>query len=194
MKDLIQQIKKGDKNALAELYEAQREPFINWMRGKYSISEEDVLDVYQESIIALYRNILDGKLTELKSRVSTYLFAIGKNIWLNRHRKMDREIAFTFKFTDEHQKEVKVNEMSIEAYHGISSELLKVVSEMVVNMADPCYSILKLSLLYDLSTKEILKQLDYKNASVLYTQKNRCLKKVQALIKQRYTKEDFLDY
>ncbi len=193
MKDIIKEIKKGNKEVLGELYETQRTPFVNWLRRKYSLSEEDALDVYQESILAVYRNILDNKLDNMKSGISTYLFAVGKNIWLNRHRKIDREMAFTFKFKDQHQEEVHVNEMRVEEYHGISSELLKVVSQVVVDMKEPCYSVLKLSLLYDLSTQEVLDRLNYKNANVLYTQKNRCLKKVQTIVKKQYKKEDFLD-
>lgn len=191
MKALVERIKNGDRAALEELYLQQRPAFVNWLKKKFAVSDEVALDVYQETILAVYRNILNNKVNHFSSSMRTYLFAIGRNIWLNRHRKESRELSFAVSIDDAQEEGLQVENITAEAYYEQPSELIEAFKKVIKEMREPCYSVLKLSFLFDLPAKEIATKLAYKDVNVLYTQKNRCLKKVKLTMNKYYTKEDF---
>ena len=76
-KVLIAGIKNGDSKALSHVYNAYRSDFINF-GIKYKLSKTELLDIYQDAIIALRNNAVEGKIDDLKSELKTYLFSIGK--------------------------------------------------------------------------------------------------------------------
>ncbi|MGB5646091.1 MAG: sigma-70 family RNA polymerase sigma factor, partial [Muriicola sp.] len=88
---LFESLKNGSDSAFKGVYEGNRELFLNFAR-KYGLGDEDVLDIYQDTYIAFYENIQHGKLTELKSSVSTYLISIGKYKIMERLRKNSKRI------------------------------------------------------------------------------------------------------
>ena len=72
---IIKLIKSGDQLVLKKIYDDNREAFIKFSR-KYNIESYDAIDIYQDAIIVFYENIVNGKITDLSSKISTYLFAI----------------------------------------------------------------------------------------------------------------------
>src|SRR5690554_3551915 len=74
---LIEQILKGNSEALEDIYIQYKKEFFLYA-SRFSITEEDIVDIYQDSVVVLYENIKSGKLTTFTSSVKTYLFAIGK--------------------------------------------------------------------------------------------------------------------
>lgn len=87
---LYQAIKQGNYQALEKVYILFREDFFKWASGRYSANRHDLEDVWQETIIAFFENVKNGKLQVLNSKMNTYLFSIGKNILLNKLRKTQR--------------------------------------------------------------------------------------------------------
>ena len=77
LKNIIDQLKKGDPKTLERIYVENREGFINFSK-KYNIEEQDAVDIYQDAIIVLRDNAVNGRIDALQSNISTYLFAIGK--------------------------------------------------------------------------------------------------------------------
>ena len=67
--------------------------------NKYDINDEDVLDIYQDAIIALRENALKGHLDDLKSELKTYLFGIGKYMIYGRLK--DKKKLFTVESIEE---------------------------------------------------------------------------------------------
>ena len=47
----------------------------NYLRQKYDLPEDDCRDIYQESLLTLYENIQNGKLTELTASLSCYFIS-----------------------------------------------------------------------------------------------------------------------
>ena len=74
---VLQQLKKGDEKAIHKLYVDHKNGFLLFA-NKYDLSTDDMLDVYQDSIIALCENAKKGTIDTLESTVATYLFSIGK--------------------------------------------------------------------------------------------------------------------
>ena len=76
-KNIIELLKQGDQKTLEKIYLDNREGFINFSR-KYNVDESDAIDIYQDSILILRENAINGRIDNLQSNISTYLFAIGK--------------------------------------------------------------------------------------------------------------------
>ncbi|MEL7162998.1 MAG: hypothetical protein AAFN92_19725, partial [Bacteroidota bacterium] len=47
---------------------------------------------FQDAVIAFYKNIVSGRLTELTCGIRTYLFAIGKRMVYRRNQQRHREV------------------------------------------------------------------------------------------------------
>jgi RNA polymerase sigma factor (sigma-70 family) len=67
---------------------------------KNSGSGADVSDVFQESIIVLYRQISDNQLN-LTSDLKGYFYGIAKNIWNSQLRKKVRNTEIEFDLPEE---------------------------------------------------------------------------------------------
>ncbi len=82
----------GDNDAFEALYTQCREPFMKYFRRKYSGTQVSLPDLFQDSVMALWRQIADGKLTEegLHCSLQTYLISIGSNKMHEGYRNMQR--------------------------------------------------------------------------------------------------------
>ena len=78
--DLLQKLKNGDTGALDRFYIAHRMEFVKWADKTYGLGSSEAIDIYQDSFIILYENIMNGKLINLESSLKTYMFAVGKNL------------------------------------------------------------------------------------------------------------------
>lgn len=75
---------------LMKLYESKRVDFIKSLRNKYKTSgmrEEDFEDIYQETFIAVYDNISQGRVKK-DSCWDSYITAIGMRMASKRFRKI----------------------------------------------------------------------------------------------------------
>ncbi len=84
-KSIIEGIRKQDDKVLNWLYDNYF-PTVKSHVLKNSGTSDDASDVFQDSIIILYRQICDNKL-ELSADLKGYFFGVAKNIW-NNHLRM----------------------------------------------------------------------------------------------------------
>src|SRR5690606_35641441 len=170
---LIEQIQSGDQKAIERIYIRFKADFLNFS-ARFSISEEDAVDIYQDSIVVLYENILSGKLTSLTSSVKTYLFAIGKyKIYNSLKFKPIIEDIDDYEYTlkEEDNEEFLLQEQNIEklrpAYRQLGSR---------------CQMVIKLFYYENQTIEEIKERLDYTSKDVVKSQKSRCIKQIRELL------------
>jgi RNA polymerase sigma factor (sigma-70 family) len=77
--NIIATIRSGDDRAIEQIYLSYKSPFFTWASSKFSLSNADLTDCWQESIIAFYEQVSSGRLQKLDVGLKTYLFAIGRN-------------------------------------------------------------------------------------------------------------------
>ncbi len=174
---LIERIRQGDKNPLADVYKTFRTEFLNWATAHYTCTREEARDIYQAVIITLYDNIQNRKLEQLNGSIKTYLFAIGKYKILELRRaekKFDLQTQVEeLELTDvkDWEKEKKEN------------DLYRVESAMQ-QMGEPCKTMLELYYLHGMSYEELAKHLNYKNSDTIKNLKCRCLTRLRQLVHQ----------
>nr|MBP9791004.1 hypothetical protein [Bacteroidia bacterium] len=108
---IIEEILNGRQEPLQEIYCNHRNEFLNWAIFHYSCSEEEAKDVFQDSIVAFYENIVGGKLRHLTCDVKTYIFGVGKFKLLTLLKKNGRTITLN--------EEILINDLdnSLEKNH-----------------------------------------------------------------------------
>lgn len=91
-RELQKGVFSGSNGAFEKLYTQCREPFMKYFRRRFPATETSLPDLFQESVVALWRQIADGKLTEdgLHCSLQTYLISIGSNKMHEGFRNMQR--------------------------------------------------------------------------------------------------------
>ena len=89
---LIDTLFAGDSSALTVLFTDFRNLFERYFLKHYPKSESKIPDLFQDSIMELWSQIIDGRLTKDKLKVSlaTYLISIGRNKYNESVRKVIR--------------------------------------------------------------------------------------------------------
>jgi hypothetical protein len=75
----IELIHTDENKALKLLYKSHRDDITRWLKSHYKMDENIGIDIFQQSVIILYDNVISGKLTNMSCDVKSYLFSICKN-------------------------------------------------------------------------------------------------------------------
>ena len=173
---VIEQLKKGDEKTIHQLYVDHKNGF-SLFANKYDLSSDDLLDIYQDSIIALCENAKKGTIDNLESSISTYLFSIGKYMIYRKLKGKKKNISIDY---DYHLPQVIEDENDeIESENEI--QLLQINFK---KLGDQCQKVLGLFYYEEKKLDAIQIELNYTNKDVLKSQKSRCLKQLKDLIKK----------
>ena len=93
-------IRSGDNKLVSRFYDMYRGEFIAYVCREFSLDRDDAVELYQESFIALYENVRDGKLMRLTASLKTYLFRIARNKMMNRLRDSKPHMPMTEDFRE----------------------------------------------------------------------------------------------
>jgi len=145
---------------------------------KYSLAEEDALDVYSDTIISAIEKISTG-LFEGRSSLKTYLFRIFHNKCVDRIRQLTTNKNKIHRTTAPPDLLSQLSDSAKSVIQLLVDrsdfDLLK---ERMNDLGDNCRKML--SLFADgYSDKEIAVAMEYKTAEVVKTSRLRCLEKLR---------------
>ncbi len=179
--DILTELWENPNEALVFMYKHYRSEFLSWSNKNYGIPEADALDCFQDAVIVFYRNVVEGKITELTSSEKSYLFGIGKNFILRKKKKIRQDVA------NDTPGNAQENYFGADMYSG--GMMANRVADLVLSMRDPCKSILRYFYFRGLNMEEIALKMDYKNAQTVKAQKVRCIKEIKSLVKRKLRSE-----
>lgn len=168
-------LKAGDRETIKTIYLENQQGFRLFAK-RYTDDEEEINNTYQDAIIALVENAAKGKLDDLQSTISTYLFAIGKYLIFKSNKFRDRKVAL-----DDQALEVILWESYEEEAKDQEIQVLKYEFEKLGNK---CKELLRLFYYQAKSMDEIYLQLGYVSKDVLKSTKSRCLKSLKEAMKK----------
>ncbi|MCL6460279.1 MAG: sigma-70 family RNA polymerase sigma factor [Flavobacterium micromati] len=177
---IIENLKKGDESTIHKIYVDNKNAFLSFA-VQYDLLDEDVLDIYQDSIIALCENAKKGTIDTLKSGISTYLFSIGKYMMYRKLKSAKRNISIDYDF-----QIAKLVECGNEELYDEKS--IKILQSNFKRLGEQCQKILYLFYYEEKKLDEIKSQLNYTNKDVLKSQKARCLKQLKGLMNKETNK------
>lgn len=175
--DILEKIRLGDEKVLEYLYKKYYRMMTNIVL-KGGGTETEAQDVYQEALIAFWQKAASGKLV-LTSKISTYIYSICQNQWrkeIDRKSRLSRE--------DKDGEEFQSHE---------ESENYQIVIDSIEELGDPCKTILTCYYFENMSMTDIANKMGFANTDTAKTKKYKCKKRLDSLIKKKYSKADFFD-
>lgn len=155
-----------------------------YLRKNYSVSDDDLDDIFQEASMALFLNIRDGKLTSLSSSLGTYFMKVCINQTLKFIGKRSKVLPLIDESRISNSNAVrddKIDELygfcmdTEEEDRKIRMELL--VNNIIVSMTDTCKNILQGYYWNDFSNSTIADMFGFSDANSVKAQKYKCVKK-----------------
>ena len=179
MKDdeILEKIGQGDERILDHLYKKHYRMMLKIVL-KNNGTEQEAQDIYQEALIAFWQKAVSGKLV-LTSKISTYLYSICNNLWL---KELDRKSRL---LNEEHD--------GVDSQRFEENENYQIVLSCINELGDACKSILTYYYFDGLSMADIAARMEFANTDTAKTKKYKCKKRLDNLIKERYTRTDFFD-
>jgi len=177
---LFDSLKNGSEAAFTAVYENNRSLFLNFGR-KFGLDDTILLDIYQDTYIAFFENIANGRLVELKSRISTYLISIGKYKILEQLRKNSKKVNSDIVLNLTHETNSDIDTFDLD-----NEELSKEQKDLQLNfemLGEKCRKILTMFYYKNYSIKQIMAAGGYNNENVVKSQKSRCLKTLKDAMK-----------
>ncbi|MFK7905256.1 MAG: RNA polymerase sigma factor [Chitinophagales bacterium] len=179
----LERIKEGESKALEVLYRAYRKEFIRWLCQKTACDEELALDIFQESVLVLYKNAKTGRLGEMKGSIKTYLFAVGRKLFLLQNRnnriktanlEVDKGLLEQLKIVPQHAKNL--------------TDRQQMVTELIPRLRMLCQDLLYMFYYEGLNIKEITQRQNYKTTNVTKVMKSRCMESLRKMVYQHLKK------
>lgn len=178
----LEDLKTGSDTVLKQVYNDNRAKFLNFAR-RYSLSEEENIDVYQDAYIIFYENIMNGKVEGFTSSISTYLFGIGKHLIFDRIKKNKRLLHSEFELTMIGEEDQIINSLEIEEEALTSEqELLKHYFE---TLGKKCQDLLAYFYYRGYTIQEIMIAENYNSENVVKAAKSRCMKTLRERIQAK---------
>lgn len=175
---ILQQLKDGDQRTFKNVYEAHRDRFIHFAR-RYQISDDDIIDIYQDVYIALYENIKNKRLVELKSTLSTYLHSVGKYMIRDFLRKNNRRNDYkSLENTPSEAEDIAHFDLDTDQ----PTEQQQLMYRHFKALGEACQKLLTLFYLRGLNLEEIMQVGGYNSINVVKSSKSRCLKDLKQRI------------
>ena len=115
----------------------------------------------------------------LTSKISTYIYSVCLNLW---RKELDRKNRLSREEKDEWQyiEDDKV-------------EQAKIIQDCIASLGETCKRILTYYYFEKMSMQEIAEKLEFANTDTAKTKKYKCKKRLDSLVKQKYSASDFLD-
>ncbi len=179
MKDseVLAKISKGDESALDFLYKKYYRMMTKLVISN-SGTEDEARDVYQDALIVFWEKARSGKLV-MTSKISTFIYSICLNLWR-------KELERKSRLSNEEKDDVEYQDME-------SEERDKIIRDCINELGDTCRRILMYYYFDGLSMNDIAEKLGYANTDTAKTKKYKCKKRLDELVKSKYTASDFMD-
>jgi RNA polymerase sigma factor (sigma-70 family) len=178
--EIIEGVRKQDDKVLNWLYD-------NYFQSvrrhviKNSGSDEDVSDVFQDSVIVLFKQISDNSLT-LTSDLKGYFFGIARNVWNAMLRKRQKTIELEFDIAEEEEPD-SASDHILERVVSRALKKLKPDQQLVLNLFTEGYSY-----------EEIALKLNFKSEVYARRKKYLCKEALIELMKEDPEYQEYLRF
>jgi RNA polymerase sigma factor (sigma-70 family) len=164
--EIIQGIEQDDSTVLRFVYR-EYFPYVESYIHQHGGSTDQAKDVFQEGMIVLYRKIASGEFS-LVCKLSTYLYAVCKRIWIQENRK------FSVKKTT-YSGDMRVAEPVQHYEHHENDELMEILERNFETLSPECKQILTLYF-NGCKNEEIRRILGFTSVAQVVDRKYRCKK------------------
>ena len=162
--DIINGVRHQDDKILNWLYDNYFQSVKNHVLGN-SGSNDDVSDVFQDSIIVLYNQITEDNL-HLNTDLKGYFFGIARNVWSAQLRKKQKTIELEIDVSDEDEAEEQFDPI-LERVITRVFKRLKPDQQMVLNLFSEGHSYEEIAFMMDLKNEVYARRKKYLSKEAL---------------------------
>ena len=175
--NIITGIRNQDDNVLNWLYNNYFQTVKNHVLSN-SGSDDDVSDVFQDTIIVLYKQIQDNNLN-LTTDLKGYFFGIARNVWSAQLRRKQKTTELEIDIADEEESDEQSDSI-LERIISRAFQKLKPDQQMVLNLFSD-----------GLSYEEIADKMNLKNEVYARRKKYLCKEALLELVKEDPEYQDY---
>jgi RNA polymerase sigma factor (sigma-70 family) len=174
---IIEGVRSQDEKVLNWLYDNYFKAVKNHVLGN-SGSDEDVSDVFQDSIIVLYNQITNDNL-HLTTDLKGYFFGIARNVWSAQLRKKRKTTELETDLADDDGTE-ETSDLVLERIISRAFQKLKTDQQMILNLFSD-----------GLSYEEIAIKMNLKNETYARRKKYLCKEVLLGFVKEDPEYQDY---
>lgn len=151
-------------------------PMIMFLVTKNNGNEEDAEDVFQDSLIIVFKKIKADDL-ELSCSFRTYIYSICRNLWL---QKLSKRKQYTREFSDV-EDYITMTEYNIKNNNLDELEKFRLYQQHFLTLNKDCQKVLLL-FMKNMSLKEIAVEMGFKTEKYAKTRKYLCKEELKKRI------------
>jgi RNA polymerase sigma factor (sigma-70 family) len=173
---ILDALRNDDDRGLEELFRKNRRSVASLVIRNNG-TEDDAEDVLQESLIVLWERVRKGTF-EYQAKLSTFIYATAKNIWLRKLARQRRELpsaSETFEIPSEDSSPFEEME---------ENERILAIEQAMEEIGNPCRDILLLYYWEEQTMENIAAKLGFANADTVKSKKYQCKKALEKLVKK----------
>jgi RNA polymerase sigma factor (sigma-70 family) len=172
-KELLKGLAKSDKKAAETIYKDHYN-MVQALIINNNGSADDARDIFQETMIVLYEKARSG-VFELNCQLKTYIYSVSRRLWLKRLHQLQK-----YGGQVENMVETVPVEEDLEQ-HEQRNEQFKAMEQSMMNLGEPCKSLLEAYYLQKRNMTDIAGSFGYTNADNAKNQKYKCLNRLKKL-------------
>ncbi len=169
---IIAELKSGNCDLYSQMY-AQNYQLVERFVLKNNGTVDDAKDIFQDIMLVLIEKIYADDF-ELTASLSTYIFAIGKNLWLKKLRNIS------------YQKLINLNDFTttnlyVDVSSSIETEMTyrEKLQTLMKKMSAHCYQLLRSMFYLDKKIEAIQNEYGYSSRHNAQNQKYKCLEQAK---------------
>ena len=166
VEEIIEGIRTRDNSVLQYIYKKYY-PSVHHFILSNQGSSDDAKDIFQESIIIIYRKIKDEDHFMVSSSFKTFIYSVSRNLWLKQlrtRRYEDRKINDQQKFVELKEEPFRIDNEDLR---------MSLYQKHFRNLPADCQKILKLSV-SNITQKEIADALGFSSENYIKKRKHYC--------------------
>lgn len=151
-------------------------PMILFLVTKNNGSEEDAEDVFQDSLIIVFKKIKANEF-DLSCSFRTYLYSVSRNLWL---QKLSKRKQFSREFSDV-ETYITMTDYALSEKNQDELEKFRLYQQHFLTLNDDCQKVLLL-FMKKVSLKDIAIEMGYKTEKYAKTRKYLCKEELKKRI------------
>lgn len=151
-------------------------PMILFLVTKNNGSEEDAEDIFQDSLIIVFRKIKANEL-DLTCSFRTYVYSVSRNLWL---QKLSKRKQFSREFSDI-EVYITMSDYALSEKNQDEQEKFRLYQQHFLTLGEDCQKVLLL-FMKKTSLKEIAAEMGFKTEKYAKTRKYLCKEELKKRI------------
>lgn len=177
MDNIEQKLKEGNSTAINYLYNKSYSQILNLVLSNNGF-ESDAKDLFQDAIMSLIHNIRKGSYSP-KAEISTYLYSIARNQWLNILKKKNK-IQLTDNISEDNVLTYSLSNEEFEK-SNLKEERIQLILQKLESLGSECQELLKSFYFKRMKQTEIAKAMNYTD-QFIRVKKSRCMNELKKLV------------